>query len=79
MSSGGCSLCTNAMPEGEWCRACGFGLPTVDAPEPVEPMDAMRVAIRDANGGPLSTDSAHDRESYRQAKRAAASSEGEGN
>jgi hypothetical protein len=49
------------MPAGEWCRACGEGLPP--EPEPVEPMSPVRVAIRDA-GGFLSTDGERERAAY---------------
>lgn len=47
-----CALCVGAMPEGEWCRACGEGAP---AP-PVAPMTGMSLAVRVAKGGPLVAD-----------------------
>lgn len=25
MTGQGCTLCIGAMPEGEWCRDCGYG------------------------------------------------------
>jgi hypothetical protein len=52
-----CTLCWNAMPEGEWCRACGEGLPEKE--KPVEPMTGLPLAIRIAKGGPLSSDDQH--------------------
>ena len=42
MRQDGCSLCVGAMPEGEWCRACGAGLPE---PEPDEPKSRLWEAI----------------------------------
>lgn len=38
-----CTICVGAMPEGEWCRACGEGLPE-PAPEPA-PKSALQEAI----------------------------------
>jgi hypothetical protein len=61
-----CTLCHYAMPEGEWCRACGEGQPAVQ--EPVEPMSPLRVALRDAKGGWLSTDGPRERAAYLAAK-----------
>jgi hypothetical protein len=58
-----CSLCHNAMPDGEWCRACGDGLPA-ELPH-VEPMRGLRLAVRIAKGGPLSTDGPVEREALR--------------
>jgi hypothetical protein len=49
-----CTLCWNAMPEGEWCRACGEG--RSEPPAPVESMTGVRLAVRIAKGGPLSSD-----------------------
>jgi hypothetical protein len=63
-----CGLCHNAMPEGEWCRACGEGLP--EAPAPVEPMTGLRLAVRRAYGGPLSTDGDRERRAFKAAGRA---------
>lgn len=62
-----CTLCHNAVPEGEWCRACGEGL--LEPPVEVEPMSRLQVAIRDAKGGWLSTDGERERAGYRAAKR----------
>jgi hypothetical protein len=41
-----CSLCVGAMPDGEWCRACGEGRPAGRVPEPPRPglAEAVRVA-----------------------------------
>jgi hypothetical protein len=52
-----CSLCWNAMPHGEWCRACGEGLTEseLDAGD-VQPLTGLRLAVRIAKGGPLSPD-----------------------
>lgn len=58
--SKGCTLCAGAMPEGEWCRNCGNGLP---AP-PVAPMTGLRLAVRVAKGGPLTNDSEADVRAY---------------
>lgn len=49
-----CTICYGAMPEGGWCRACGEGL-TAELLS-VAPMTGLRLAVRKAHGGPLSTD-----------------------
>ena len=49
MSLGGCSLCVGALPEGEWCRACGFGQVEPAAPE--QPQAPLLEAVRQARGG----------------------------
>lgn len=57
-----CTICVGAMPEVEWCRCCGEGLP--ETPEPVEPMTGLRYAIRVAHGGPLSSDGQRESEAF---------------
>lgn len=56
-----CTLCTGALPEGEWCRACGEGSGEQTS---VEPMTGLRLAVRLAKGGPLIGDGAAEREAF---------------
>lgn len=60
-----CTICQGALPHGEWCRVCGEGLSTTTAP--VKPMTGLRLAIRIARGGPLSSDGPTEREAFAQA------------
>jgi hypothetical protein len=47
VAQGPCSLCVGCLPEGEWCRACGFRQPT----EPIEPLRSpLLEAVRKARG-----------------------------
>lgn len=51
---GGCLLCAggNDLPEGEYCRACGCGLPTQTATKEQKPKDAgLADAVKKARGG----------------------------
>jgi hypothetical protein len=45
---GPCSLCIGAMPDGEWCRACGFGKPK--SPAKSESRSPILEAVRKARG-----------------------------
>jgi hypothetical protein len=45
---GPCSLCVGAMPDGEWCRACGLGKP--ELPAKSEPRSPILEAVRKARG-----------------------------
>ena len=48
---GGCLLCAwgNDLPEGEHCRACGCGLPAMEAVKPGE--SKLAAAVKAARGG----------------------------
>lgn len=59
---GPCTLCVGALPEGEWCRACGYGQP--EGTERIEPMTGLPFAIRLAKGGCLSTDGPRERAAF---------------
>lgn len=64
MSAPGCTFCVDAGPDFDWCRMCGRGLP--EGPMPcVLPMTGVRLAVRLAKGGPLSTDGPDEREAFR--------------
>jgi len=51
----GCTLCAhgNDLPEGEWCRACGFGLPMPET-KPAE-LFGLAKAVKAARGGDAPT------------------------
>lgn len=48
----GCTLCAhgNDLPEGEWCRACGLGLP-VQQEAAVDELSPLAKAVKAARGG----------------------------
>lgn len=72
---GPCSLCAGVLPDGEWCRACGYKHP--GGRKPVEPMTGLPLAIRLAKGACLSTDSREQREAFHAACVERAQREGE--
>lgn len=59
----GCAFCADA-PEADfdYCRVCGRGASELPS---VEPMTGLRLAVRMAKGGPLSTDGLLEREAFR--------------
>jgi len=77
--AGQCSLCVGVLPDGEWCRACGFNAPdkqstvgrVLDAlstgglsERRIVAMTGVRLAVRLANGGCLSTDGPDERAAF---------------
>lgn len=47
----GCICCANGndLPEGEWCRACGFGLPVRE--DTNDELSPLAKAVKAARGG----------------------------
>ena len=59
----GCTLCAGIDDlDFDYCRNCGRG---ADEPVTVAPMTGLRLALRAAKGGPLSTDGEMEREAFR--------------
>lgn len=58
ISTEGCNLCAhgNDLSDGEWCRACGYGLPpTSEKPKSPEGDNRLADAVREARGGDAPT------------------------
>lgn len=61
-----CIVCVDAGADFDWCRVCGRGEPEEPA---VIPMSGLRLTIRQAFGGPLTSDGRNEREAFYAAMR----------